>query len=169
MLNATVDAIASSTSLPEDRRERYSKSMSNKPSRLTLHYFLGALSFWGTAVRLMLFTFIAIVVLVIALTEATDPMALDRQIMVLIYVLASFSLLDFGYVMVARAYPLQKQLDLVALVLVDIFLAMLYIVPKLVVSSTVQVVTDPLTYIFFIPLIVIAVRMLLGFLFAGRK
>lgn len=135
---------------------------------LTLHELLVALSFWGTAVRALLFSFLAAAVFLVALTEAATPDAIDNEVMTLIYVVGSFLLLDFGYVMVARAYVLQKGLDVLALLVADILLALLYIAPKVVVSPDVVLKTSPLLYVVFIPIVAIGMRILLGILF-GRK
>jgi hypothetical protein len=145
------------------------KKTSPTKQTLTLHSLLGALSFWGTATRALLFSFLAVVVFIVALSEVTTNTAVDTEVMVLIYVLGSFLLLDFGYVLIARAYPLQKTFDILALVLADIFLAVLYIVPKVIVSSDVYISVNPLIYVFFIPLVALSLRMLLGILFGGRR
>lgn len=136
--------------------------------KLTLHELIVALSFWGTAVRLFLFSFIAAAVFVVALSEAQTAQAVDNEVLILIYVLGSFLLLDFGYVTVARSYVLQKGLDIVALIAADLLLALLYIAPKITVNSGQAARIDPLMFVIFIPIVVIGMRMLLGFLF-GRK
>lgn len=141
----------------------------SQKSSLTLHGLLIALSFWGTAVRTLLFCFLAAAVFFVALTEAPSVGAVDDEIMTVIYVLGSFLLLDFGYVMVARTYVLQKGLDVLALLVADLLLALLYIAPKVVVSSDISLKTNPLLYIIFIPLVAIGMRMLLGMLFGGRQ
>lgn len=145
------------------------KRGSNNKQPLTLHHLLGAISFWGTATRALLFGFIAFVVFGIALSESTTAATVDTEVMVLIYVLMSFVLLDFGYVMVARSYPIQKALDVLALVTADIFLALLYVIPKIVVNPSSRLTVDPLTYIVFVPIVVLSLRMLLGFLIGGKR
>ena len=159
-------------SLREGNHERYSKAMTKKSSKekptLTLHVLLGALSFWGTAARTLLFTFLATAVFLVALTEVTATSAVDSEIFILIYVLGSFLLLDFGYVMIARAYRMQRALDMLALLAAELILALLYIAPKLVVSSDVAVRVNPLIFVVFIPIIVLSFRMLLGMLFGKR-
>ena len=145
------------------------KRGSNNKQPLTLHNLLGAISFWGTATRALLFGFIAFVVFGIALSESTTAATADTEVMVLIYVLMSFVLLDFGYVMVARSYPIQKALDVLALVTADIFLALLYVIPKIVVNPSSRLTVDPLTYIVFVPIVVLSLRMLLGFLIGGKR
>lgn len=136
---------------------------------LTLHSLLVALSFWGTAVRTLLFCFLAAAVFVVALTEATSSNAVDNEVLTLIYVLSSFLLLDFGYVMVARAYVLQRGLDALALIFADLLLALLYIAPKVVVNPDITLKTNPLLYVIFIPIVAIGMRMLLGMLFGKRQ
>lgn len=145
------------------------KKSTQKKQSLTLHSLLGALSFWGTATRTFLFGFLAAAVFIVALSEATSEASIDSEILVLIYVLGSFLLLDFGYVMVARTYTLQRGLDLLALFAADFLLALLYIAPKLVVSSAITIRTDPLIYVIFIPIVAIGLRMLLGILFGKRQ
>ena len=145
------------------------KRGSNNKQPLTLHHLLGAISFWGPATRALLFGFIAFVVFGIALSESTTAATADTEVMVLIYVLMSFVLLDFGYVMVARSYPIQKALDVLALVTADIFLALLYVIPKIVVNPSSRLTVDPLTYIVFVPIVVLSLRMLLGFLIGGKR
>ena len=145
------------------------KRGSNNKQPLTLHHLPGAISFWGTATRALLFGFIAFVVFGIALSESTTAATVDTEVMVLIYVLMSFVLLDFGYVMVARSYPIQKALDVLALVTADIFLALLYVIPKIVVNPSSRLTVDPLTYIVFVPIVVLSLRMLLGFLIGGKR
>lgn len=145
------------------------KKSTQKKQTLTLHSLLGALSFWGTAARIFLFGILAAAIFIVALSEAASESRIDSEILILIYVLGSFLLLDFGYVMIARTYTLQRGLDLLALFVADILLALLYIAPKLVVSSAVTVKTDPLIYIIFIPLVVLGLRTLLGMLFGRRQ
>lgn len=145
------------------------KKTSPKKPTLTLHGLLGALSFWGTATRTFLFGFLAVAVFLVALTEASSGVAVDTQVITFIYVMACFVLLDFGYVLIARVYRLQKALDVLALVAADVMVGLLYIVPKVVVDSSVEVKTDPLIYVLFIPLVVLAIRALMGMLFGGRQ
>lgn len=145
------------------------KKSTSKKQPLALHTLLGALSFWGTATRTFLFSFLAAAVFFAALTEANTPSRVDHEVMVLIYVMGSFLLLDFGYVTIARTYPLRRSLDVLALIAADIFLALLYIVPKVVVDSAIMLRTDPLIYVIFIPIVVLGIRALLGMLFGGRR
>ena len=142
----------------------------NKKSSLTLHGLLGALSFWGTATRLFLFAILAVVVTIVALSETVTPSQFDNEIMITVYVLAIFAVLDVGYVMIARIYPLQKQfLDIASLVVGDVLLAALYIVPKVIVSQSVILRNDPLILAIFVPIIILSLRMLVGMLTSQRR
>ena len=145
------------------------KKTTKQNQTLTLHSLIGALSFWGTAVRTLLFGFLALAVFIVALSEATTETGVDGEVVVLIYVLGSFLLLDFGYVLIARSYLLQRGLDLLALFVADIILALLYIAPKLVVNSDITVRTNPLLFVIFIPIVVLSLRMLVGMLFGRRQ
>jgi len=99
-----------------------------KQPRLTLHYLLGALSFWGTSVRVLLMAFLAAAVLVAQLI--VDPSLYAQQLQELIYIVGSFFVLDAGYVMLARSMPFRKLTDTTILLLVDLALALAYIVPS---------------------------------------
>lgn len=145
------------------------KRSKQRKQPLTLHGLLAALSFWGTATRTLLFGVLWLAVVVVALSEATTAARFDMEIMTAIYVLGSYMLLDFGYVSIARAYPLVKQLDVAALVIAEVLLAALYIVPKVVVSQSVVLRVDPLVFAFFVPLVVLSLRMLVGILTSPAK
>lgn len=138
-----------------------------KQPSLTLHHLIVDLSFWGTSVRLLLFALLASVAFAFSLSEATSDVEIDKQIILLIYALGSFLLFDFGYVLVARAYSLVKWFDVLALCLVDVLIALIYIAPKVVVSSVHAITIDPMVYIFFIAIGGIAIRMLLGLLYGA--
>jgi hypothetical protein len=142
---------------------------SSKKSSLTLHGLLGALSFWGTASRALLFSVIAMVGFSFALSETPNTQAGDNQILLLIAALACFIVLDFGYVLIARVYLLQGRLDSLVLLVADLLLASLYVIPRIVVDSSITLPADPLMYAFFMPIIVLSGRMLLGMLFSGRR
>lgn len=117
--------------------------------------------------RLMLFAMLASVAFALALSEASNSVEVDKQIMLLIYALGSFLLLDFGYVMVARAYPIVKWLDVLTVAVLDMLVALIYIVPKVVIMNTPALRLDPMVYVFFIAIGAIAIRLLLGLLYSS--
>lgn len=144
------------------------KKTSNKQP-LTLHGLIISLSLWGTTVRTLLFSFVATAVLVVALSEVTSTLGINNEIYKFIYVVCSFFLLDIGYVVIARAYRMRRLFDVPVLLASEALLALLYIAPKLVVSSDLSLRVDPLIYVLFIPIVVLLIRMLLGFLFGYRQ
>lgn len=145
------------------------KKSSKKTRSLSLHSLLGAVSFWGTAARGLLFSFVALAIFASALSEATSEAGIDTEIMTFVYVLGSFLLLDFGYVLISRTYRVGSVIDRLALYTADLFLAALYFIPNLVVSPQIRLTTDPLLFIVFIPIVVLSLRMLVGILFGSRK
>lgn len=110
---------------------------------------------------------LAAVAFAFSLSEAGTNAEVDNQIMLLIYVLGSFLLLDFGYTLVARAYPLVRWLDVFVLVVLDALVALLYIVPKVVVANVAAIRVDPLVYVFFVAVGAIGMRLLIGLLYTG--
>ncbi|MEO5498974.1 MAG: hypothetical protein ABIR46_00575 [Candidatus Saccharimonadales bacterium] len=143
------------------------KSINKQP--LTLHGLVISLSLWGTTVRALLFGIVAAAVLVVALSEAAGTSAVNNEFYKFIYVIASFLLLDIGYVAIARTYRMRRIFDVPTLLASELLLALLYIAPKIVVSSDISLRVDPLVYVLFIPLVVLLIRMLLGFLFGHRQ
>ncbi|HEX8390254.1 MAG TPA: hypothetical protein VF597_02450 [Candidatus Saccharimonadales bacterium] len=140
-----------------------------KQHHLTLHELLGAMSFWGTATRSMLFGFVALMAFIVGLSEQYDGFSPDAEFMLLIYAAGSFLVLDFGYVMVARAFGSHKIPDLLVLLMTEIVLAGLYVIPKLLIAPDLTVAVNPLVYALFISLGVLAGRMLIGLLFASQR
>lgn len=126
------------------------------------------MSFWGTAVRSLLFAFVGGAAFLLALSETTTAASFDNEILSFLYVLASYFVLDAGYVIAARAYTLSAKLDASILIAADVFLALLYIVPRLVVDSRIALAVNPLLYVIFVPIIVVSLRMLVGLLFGKR-
>ncbi len=143
------------------------KKVQQKP--LTLHSLIIALSYWGSAVRTMLFGFIATAIFIVGLSETNSSVGLNTEAFKFIYVMASFLLLDVGFVAIARTYRLRRLFDIPMLIISESLLALLYIAPKIVVTSDLDVTVDPLIYVLFIPIVVLLIRMLLGFLFGYRQ
>lgn len=143
--------------------------MAKKKAPLTLHSLLVALSYWGTSVRLFLVAFVSLAVFAIALSETDGSTgAVTGEIITLIYVLGSILLLDLGYVIIARGLPLQRVLDVMSLVVVDLGLLAIYAGPKLVVTTAVTLV-NPVGIVMLIAILVLALRLLMGFLFSTKR
>lgn len=144
------------------------KSQKKYSTPLTLHGLLGALSFWGTATRTFLFSFLGLVIMLVALSEAQNTTQADTEFMLFIYAIGSFLVLDFGYVLVARTYQLNKALDVLVVWVSDILLSLIYIVPNIVVEKRINSDLEPLTFLIFVPIVVLSGRMLMGLLFGRR-
>jgi len=141
-----------------------------KKSSLTLHSLLVALSYWGTATRLFLATFVSLVVFLIALSE-TDGSAssVSAEIMILIYALGSVFLLDAGYVMVAKALPLRRVLDVMGLVAAVLTILSFYAIPKVTVTTSAVALVNPVGIVLLFAILVLALRLLTGFLFSTKR
>lgn len=140
-----------------------------KKSPLTLHGLLAAISYWGTASRLFLAAFVAVAVFAIALTETNgSASAISAEVIILIYALASILLLDSGYVVIARAMPLRRVLDVASLLVADLVLLGLYVAPKVTVMETTSPV-NPVGIVLLLAILALALRLLLGFLFGTKR
>lgn len=135
-----------------------------KQPRLTLHQLLGALSFWGSATRLLLVAFLVMVIFALRITYLDTTLTWEAQ--VVIYVLGSFALLDIGYVMLARALPLRRRIDIFCLVTLEILLAATYILPHVISVGGLAWFSN---WFILIVLLTLGVRGLLGLLFSTRK
>lgn len=135
-----------------------------KQPRLTLHQLLVALSFWGSAARLLLVGFLVMVIFALRITNLDTTITWEAQ--VVIYVLGSFALLDIGYVMLARAFPLKKRLDVFCLLVLETLLAATYILPHLISVSALSWFSN---WLVLIVLLTLAIRGLLGLLFSTKK
>lgn len=142
--------------------QKVTKSSGN--SQLTLHQLLGALSFWGSATRLLLISFF--VISIFALKLAYLDTNITWEVQVGIYVLGSFALLDISYVMLARAFPLRRTADTWCLLSVEIFLVAAYVLPYLI---AVRGLSWFINWLLLVVLFVISVRGLLGILFSTKK
>lgn len=132
--------------------------------RLTLHYLFGALSFWGTSVRVLLMAFLAGAVFLAQVIE--NPGTYASELQSFIYVVGSFFVLDAGYVTIARSQPLSKVADMTVLLLADAALALAYIVPNFVhMPGLVWISRWSILSVLFI----LSVRTLLGLLAAHSR
>lgn len=135
-----------------------------KQPRLTLHNLLGAVSFWGTSVRLLLIAFLAIAVLAAHVIDASGNY--EAELRAFIYIIGSFALLDAGYVMIARSMPLKKGADMTVLLLVEAAIGLSYVVPNFAFVPGLSWVAR---WAILIALFILSVRALLGLLFANTK
>lgn len=140
-----------------------------KPTRekLTAHGLLGALSYWGTTARMLLAAVIVGFAFAVNLTGGSGSLYIDTEIMFLIYGLATILILDMGYVVAARALPLNKMVDRWIVMLGDLLLAGFFVVPSIVIMSAdgnkVRIIS------LIVALLVVSLRALIGLLFSKRK
>lgn len=132
--------------------------------QLTLHGLLGAISFWGTSVRLLLMAFLAGAVLAAHVIEL--PGSYETEIQAFIYIVGSFFLLDAGYVMIARALPLKKTFDMAILLVVDLIIGLGYIVPNF---AHIPELAWSARWTILIVLFVLSIRALIGLLHPTTK
>lgn len=138
-----------------------------KRAPLTAHGLLGSLSYWGTSARFMMVGVFIVFAFLLNLTGDSSTSYVDSEIIFLIFGLATLLLLDLGYVTAARALPLHKVFDRWAVMLSDLVLAAFFVVPSLI-----QITADgnKLRAIsFLLALFILAIRVLVGLLFAKRK
>ena len=164
-------ATGSLTSLRNAYASPIVEDMAKKKTKttLTLHSLLVALAYWGTAVRTFLALFVSMVVFAIALSETNgSAAAVSAEAIILIYAVGSMFLLDAGYVIAARALPLRRALDATSLVLADLTILCFYAVPKITVSSSLPL-TNPIGIVLLFAVLVLALRLLIGFLFSTKR
>ncbi len=143
------------------------KSKKNTPSHLTVHGLLGSLSYWGTTARFMLVGVLIVFAFLLNLSGDSASQYIDTEIIFLIFGLGTLLMLDLGYVVAARALTLNKIVDRWAVMLGDLVLAAFFVVPSLV---QIGASGNKLRVIGLIAaLFVLAIRILVGLLFARRK
>lgn len=142
------------------------KKRSNLP-HLALHVLIGAISYWGSAVRLCLIGFFGLVVFimqVIALQGEPTNMSFLSAVLGegqnFVYMSISFLLLEVGYVSIAREYSLSAMKDKVALIGSEILLGICYFLPYFAVVS--DSFTHMTRFIFAAVLFILAIRIVLG-------
>lgn len=133
---------------------------------LSLHHLIVAISFWGSATRLFLIGFI---VFSLALVNTigtqtgegyTIAALLTDEIQAFVYVVGSFFILDVGYVMVARRYPLRKLFDTTFLLLAEFVLGLVYVLPH--VAFTPSYIAALSQWLLLAALMIVALRLTLG-------
>ncbi|MGB3023408.1 MAG: hypothetical protein WBB39_01240 [Candidatus Saccharimonadales bacterium] len=136
-----------------------------QPPHLLLHNLIGALSYYGTTVRVLLFGFL--LALAVTLGVTSGGLNASKSFENFVYVLASFLLLDAGYVTIARVLPISTERFDQGLFLVLLFaVAGVIIWPYFAVGSGLVLLSAKAVFLF--ALFVLALRMVLGF-FVGHR
>lgn len=147
-------------------QKKISKKSTSRP--LTAHGLLGALSYWGTAARVLLVGLFVVFAYVLNVSMGSgDWRYVDGETMVMVYGLTVLVILDAGYVMIARALRLDERIDRWLVLLCGLGVASLFVIPSFVslgqYSMRLRIVS------IIAVLLILAVRMLLGLLFGKRN
>jgi hypothetical protein len=142
------------------------KTTPKKP--LTAHGLLGALSYWGTAARMVLVGMFVILAYVINISVGSgDWRYVDGETIVMIYGLATLVILDAGYVTIARSLTLDNRIDRWLIMLAGLGVASFFVVPSFVemgeYSTRMRLVS------LIVVLLILSIRILLGLLYSKRK
>ncbi|MFZ1811915.1 MAG: hypothetical protein WAU02_00095 [Candidatus Saccharimonadales bacterium] len=135
------------------------------PPHLLLHTLLGSLSYWGSAVRAMLFAIVLACTLWLASTHGGGT--LQSYAFHFIYVCGIFVLFDAGYVSIARALPFRYHVyDLVFFLGVLVAYAFVMIAPYYVLLPNWLAVSGAV--LLLVPLFLLTFRLVGGLLFGRR-
>lgn len=140
---------------------------STQPPHLLLHTLLGALSYWGTSVRILLIGFVLFIANLVTVLNSVETVSFTVYAAQFAYIMGSLLLLDAGYVTIARALPISTETADKVLFLG--FMASLGFVVVLPYFAPVpQSVMVSIKWVFIVTLFVLALRLVLG-LFFGRR
>ena len=143
------------------------KAKSTQRKKLTAHGLLGSISYWGTTTRVFLASMLVAFAFVVNLSAAVSAQYVDAEIMFFIYGVSTLLILDLGYVVAARALPLNPVVDRWVVTLSDLGIAGFFVAPSIVMMNANG------NYVRLVALIgallIVAVRILVGLLFAKRK
>lgn len=143
------------------------KSSQKRSSKVKVHELLGSLSYWGTTARFLFVSVFIAAAFVLNLSGDNLAQYVDKEIMFFILGLATLLMLDLGYVVSARALPINPMADRWAVMISDMLLAALFIIPSLF-----QITADGDKVRIagvLIALLIITGRALVGLLFSKRK
>ncbi|HMR72558.1 MAG TPA: hypothetical protein PKD68_00965 [Candidatus Saccharibacteria bacterium] len=144
-----------------------SPTKKKQPEPLSVHGLLGSLSYWGTAARMVLMVVLLGCAYLLNISVQTTWQAVDMETMLLIYGLGTIVVLDTGYVMAARALKLNAVFDRWAVMLSDLLVAAFFVVPSLFLVDVHATKLRILSLIF--ALLIVSIRILLGFILTKRK
>lgn len=134
---------------------------------LTVHGLLGSLSYWGTAARMVLMAVLLGCAYLLNISVQTTWQAVDLETMMLIYGLGTIVVLDAGYVMAARALKLNAVFDRWVVMMSGLLIAAFFVIPSLFLVDVNALRLRVLSLIF--ALLIVSIRILLGFILAKRK
>lgn len=141
--------------------------VTSTPPHLQLHTLLGALSYWGTAVRILLIGFVLLVANVLSFADSANTTAWTTYGAQFIYVMGSLLLLDTGYVTIARTLPISTEtIDRVSFLVLLSALGFMVVLPYF--AAVPNSVMVSIKWVFLVTLFVLALRLVLGLFFGHR-
>lgn len=150
-----------------NNQSKKTKNTSVKPARLTAHGLLGSLSYWGSAARLLLTGILVGFAFLLNISGGLEASRFDLEIIFLLYGVGVLFVLDVGYVMTARALPLNKVFDRWVVMMSDLLVASFFVIPSLVVTSMHAARMRVLCLVAV--LLLLSLRILLGLVLSTRK
>lgn len=137
------------------------------PPHLQLHILLGALSYWGTTVRILLLGFVLLLANILTVADSANATAWTTYGAQFIYIVGSLLLLDAGYVTIARVLPIATEtIDKACFLVLLAALGFMVVIPYFAaVPSSVMV---SIKWVFLVTLFVLALRLVLGLFFGHR-
>lgn len=136
-----------------------------RPPHLLLHNLLGAMSYYGTTVRGLLYGFVLAIAMTLGVTSG--GLSAGRSFETFVWMVGSFLLLDAGYVTIIRSRPFAVETADRAL-----FLILLLGLATVIVWPYVGMITPGLLLgakeVFLGVLFVLALRLILGLAFGHR-
>lgn len=139
-----------------------------KPPHLLLHTLVVSLSYWGTAVRLLLIGFVLFFASLLAVLDVDTTMSFQSHAAQFIYLLGSLFLLDAGYVTIARSLPFTLEIvDQVFFVTLMFSLSLVIVLPYFAAVPDAVYVSNG--WVFLVALFVLSIRLVLGLFFGHRK
>src|SRR5690349_12300176 len=122
------------------------------------------MSYWGAAVRVLLITVVAAVVLLVRASELestglTTASAFLTAGQAFVYAIGSFLILEVGYLTITRAYPVRRYIDQTTLLACEAILALCYFLPYFVLVPAWFVTVS--RFLFVAILLILGMRLLI--------
>lgn len=137
----------------------------NRPPHLLLHKLIVALSYWGTAVRSVLFTIVLGFALFVPATGTTA--SFEEYSVRLIVIVGMYMLLDAGYTTIARALPFKDEGPDHAIFLAVILLYAVMAISPYFVRLPAGLYSPKL--LLLAPFFVVALRLMVGVLYGHSR
>lgn len=142
-------------------------SRKTKIPKLMLHDLIGALSYWGTTVRILLVGFVLLLANLLVILDSSVSHKLTEYVAQYLYLLGSLFVLDAGYVTIARPLPLKlESVDKLVFFIAYLVMAGLIVIPYFVIVSPGVLVG--LRWVLLISLFILSLRLVVGF-FYGKS